>query len=238
LGNADLPFTVAFGLGAIAVCKWIETSSARWLISAGFALGVGAWLKLDGIYLGLVGLVVAGLAQLVFEPQARKTVLLHTACGIALLIALYAPWHAYRMAQHIAGETPGLAMLGITGATNLRIGSAVLIEEMIFSHNNSTWGLLGGGYNLLWPVCLGILAFNLRRVRHDTILAFLVATLLAAIVFYLAIYLVRPFYSMERYLMHIAPLAVLAAARATGAPWPAISSSSSAHSTNRPALAM
>jgi hypothetical protein len=51
--------------------------------------------------------------------------------------------------------------------------------------------------------------------RSDPVLWFLLLVIGGGIFFYFAIYIVRPFFSVERYLMHVAPLATLAAARAT-----------------------
>jgi cell division protein FtsW (lipid II flippase) len=83
-------------------------------------------------------------------------------------------------------------------------------------------------------VSLLALVAGWRAFRHDALLWFLVLTVVGGIVFYLLLYTMRPFYSIERYLMHIAPMAVLAAARA----WQLLQSEASTERTEQcPGLA-
>lgn len=216
LGNADLPFTVALFTAAIALTGWIRAGARRELVGAVIALAVAAWIKLDGIHLGVALLFCAGLGRALRCHQSHQTDIAQCAAGqvviaMTALIALYAPWPLLTHAAGIVGETPSLAMVAVSGLPNFVQGVRIILSELLVSHNNSTWSLLGSGYHLLWPICLIVLLIQSHRLSRDPLLFFLVASTLSVIVFYTLIYVLRPYFSVERYLMHAAPLAVLTA---------------------------
>ena len=218
LNNADLPLAVALLLGAVSLVQWIETAERRWLVGAVMALSGAAWLKLDGLYLGVLMLGIATAVQLLTYRQHRRSawVLLVSgvgACGVVILVLL--PWQLYTATLDLRSDSPGLEGLQREGWKVLWQGVAVISEELLLSHNNSAWGLLGGGFGVLWFVCAGAWMSGWRRFRGDGVLWFLILTVLGGISCYLAIYALRPFFSVERYLLHLAPIAVIAAARAT-----------------------
>jgi 4-amino-4-deoxy-L-arabinose transferase-like glycosyltransferase len=218
LGNADLPLAVAWLVGVVSLCRWIESSRRRWLLYGAVALAGGAWIKLDGLYFGVYAI---GAAALLKSWLARRFAegLGPGLAALAIVLALTLPWPIYAASLGIGSPELNLALWQAAGANPLREGALTIVEELIFSHNNSAWGLLGGGFGALWLISLGALALNWRRLRHDPLLALLVLTVLGGIVFYLIIYALRPYASVERYLLHLAPLAVVAAARSlcTGA---------------------
>lgn len=107
-----------------------------------------------------------------------------------------------------------MAMLAVTGLANLGRGLRVVGSELLLSHNNSTWSLLGSGFLLLWPVCMAIVLVRGQTARRNAPFLFLAAAMLTTVIFYVFIYVLRPYFSIERYVMHAAPLAVLAAIHA------------------------
>jgi hypothetical protein len=218
LGNADLPFTVALTVGAIALTRWIVTGDWRELMGALLALGAASWLKLDGIYLGLAFVLCAAVFRWLYlhflGAKLTYRVVRQTATAILILMAIYAPW---RWLIHNAGvetETPKMAMLAVTGLANLGRGLRVVVSELLLSHNNSTWSLLGSGFLILWPVCIVIVLVRGQTARRNAPFLFLVTAALTTMIFYVFIYVLRPYFSIERYVMHAAPLAVLAAIHA------------------------
>lgn len=216
LGNADLSLAVALLLGATALCQWIALGDWRWLLGAALALAGAAWLKIDGLYLGagmlLVAYLLGGWAQ---HGQARwQSLLLAAGWSFGIFLALAAVWQLYAGAIGLRMDTPGLELLQREGWGAVGRSLAVMGAELLFSYNNSAWGLLGGGYNALWLICLGAILANLKRLRRDPVLVFLVLALLGGLAFYVAIFVLRPLPSIERFIMHVAPIAVLAAARA------------------------
>jgi hypothetical protein len=222
LGNADLPFTVALTVAAVALTRWIAAGDRRELAGAVLSLGAASWLKLDGIYLGMAFITCAALARWLYHRSrgnlSARDLVGQTAFALLTLIALYAPWLWLTRNAGVAAETPATTMLAVTGLDNLERGLRVLISELLFSDNNSTWSLLGAEYLLLWPICVAIILAKGWQKRRNGPFLFLVAATLLTVAFYVLIYVVRPFFSIERYVMHAAPLALLAAIRAMEEP--------------------
>lgn len=217
LGNADLPLAVALLLGGIGLAQWLETSERAALVGASIVFGAAAWLKLDGLYLGagmlLAALLVRGISSW-RDPRQRRPLLGHGLLAGGLFAALVVPWVVYTQLLRL-NDIPALDTFQRDGWALLREGSVVLSAEVLFSYNNSSLGLLGGGYGVFWFVCLGALIVGWRRLQSDPVLWFLLLAVAGGFAFYLAVYTLRPYYSVERYLLHIAPLALLAAARAS-----------------------
>lgn len=145
----------------------------------------------------------------------RRQTLGHGSLALGAFVALLLPWHGYTQALDLRSDIPGTARLVQAGGQLLWEGIRVIGAELLLSYNNSALGLLGGGYGVLWLVCGGALLVGWRQIRPDAVLQFLLLVLLGGVLFYLGIYTLRPYYSIERYLLHLAPLAVVAAARAT-----------------------
>jgi hypothetical protein len=238
IGNADLAFTTALLAGVLALCRWIEQGTAQWLAAGTLALGSAAWLKLDGLYLGIGVLVAAALVRSVMLVQKQQqrpwSTVLAAAVAVAALVAVTLPWTFFVRSLDLVSASGTLHVQRALGFETFWRGVAITGEELLLSHNNATWGLLGSGYGALWLVSLLALVAGWRAFRHDALLWFLVLTVVGGIVFYLLLYTMRPFYSIERYLMHIAPMAVLAAARA----WQLLQSEASTERTEQcPGLA-
>lgn len=218
LSNADLPFTVALTVAACALTRWIVAGAQKELAGGVLSLGVAAWLKLDGIYLGLAFLACAALARGLHlhlcGNDSRRRLVGHSAIAMLALIVVYAPWMWLAAVADVAAEAPATAMLSVTGLSNLEQGLRVLFSELLLSYNNSTWSLLGAGYLLFWPMCAALIVVQGWKARRNAPFLFLVAATMVTLLFYTLIYVMRPFFSIDRYVMHAAPLALLAAIHA------------------------
>ncbi|MCG8351775.1 MAG: hypothetical protein MI924_28745 [Chloroflexales bacterium] len=217
LGAADLPLAVALLLGGVALVCWIESGERRWILGGAVALGAAAWIKLDGSYLGaglLSAAVLVHASACGPDRAQRRRVLRAGGLAFGLFAALVAPWLGSTRLLEL-NDVPDLATFAHDRWALLQEGARVIGAEVFFSYHNSSMGLLGGGYGIFWLICLGALGMGWRRLRHDAVLWFLLLAVAGGFLFYLAIYTVRPYYSVERYLLHLAPLALLAAARAS-----------------------
>lgn len=216
LANADLPLAVALLLGGVALVRWIEGGGRRWLMGGAIALGGAAWIKLDGTYLGAGLLGAALLVRLVAawrDPCLRRHVFTEGLLPGALFATLVLPSIAFTQILQLS-DIPGLETFQRDGGALLGEGLVVIGAELLFSSTNSSMGLLGGGYGVFWLICLGALLVGWRRLRSDYVLWFLLLVVAGGFAFYLGIYTLRPYYSVERYVLHLAPLALLLAARA------------------------
>jgi hypothetical protein len=216
LGNADLPFTTLLVAAAIALIRWLELRQNRWLLNATVLLSIATLTKLDGFYLSLLMLALAWLIRTLSHSTHSPHLSIHLPIlfSVVVVMALQWSWTSFTQWLGIKSESPSLAMLSVNGLSNFGRGLAETISEMLFSHNNSTWSLLGSGYGLLWVVGCGAAVLGWRTLRRDATLQFLLLGVIGIVVFYILIYALRPYFSIERYLMHAAPLLVLAAARA------------------------
>jgi len=214
--GADLPFTTLLIGAAIFLLSWLRSALARdWLLAVGLLISA-VWVKLDGIYLGLALLALAALWRMrmtglsIFARTHGGSTLL----GSLLLLSANGLWMVFASLLRLKGESLNLALLRVNGLVNLGRGCLEMITEMLLSHTNSTWSLLGADYGLLWPLGFGVVFAASRKAWRDPAWRFLVSSVLAIALFYVLIYALRPFFSMERYLLHAAPLLLMAAARA------------------------
>jgi len=218
INNADLPLATVLLLGGVGLIGWIETTQRSQLVLATLALAGAAWLKPDGIFLGLGVLCAALLVRLWVarsQHQPAFPLLRDGTLALMSLLALFAPWwlHAWSLQLNSDAIRNATALPDV--GTRLWDGIIVIIAEMAFSSSNSAQGLLGGSYGVLWFICLGTLVMNWQRLKSDPVAWFLLLVFAGGVFFYLAVYVVRPYYSIDRYLLHLAPFVVLAAARST-----------------------
>jgi hypothetical protein len=226
LGNADLALAVALLLGALFLTRWIESGARHLLVGAVIALGGGAWIKLDGTYVGGAMLVFATLARALStrqQPRQFRTTFLAALGALVAFVLIIAPWSLFTHRLELQADASLLQLLAHVRPATLWRAVAELVEELALSHSNAAWGLLGGGYGAFWIISAGAVVVNARKLRPavkpdgggsgDPVLWFLLLSIGGGIAFYLAIYTLRPFFSMERYLLHLAPLAVVAASR-------------------------
>jgi hypothetical protein len=117
---------------------------------------------------------------------------------------------------------PGPALLGLPALAIRRAGPGLgELAAAMLSANNSARGLLGGGYGPLWPICGAALALTWPRWRRDRPTILIVGGVAAGVAMGLAQIMIAPgsAASLDRYLLHVAPLAVIGAGMAT-APGP------------------
>lgn len=216
INNADLPLAVVLLLGGIVVIEWIDTGRRAPLVGAVIVLAGGAWLRPDGMFLGVGVLVAATTVRLSITARQQASivpVLRNGACALAGIVLLIVPWLLHTSYLGLNSEVRQLAGEQVSIGARLWAGMWVILAEMLFSYSNSAQGLLGGSYGVLWLIGFGTVIFNWRRVRSDPITWFLLFIVLGGLLFYLLVYVVRPYFSIDRYLLHLAPLLVLAAAR-------------------------
>lgn len=218
LGNADLPLATLWALSAVALVRWLDTGQPRWLWAGVLVLSGAAWLKIDGQGIGAGILLAAALVRTIaLHRQRRPLGPMLALGGAALLMFLLslAPWTVAARRLDLIDPAPGVSVLSARGMDVVWEALRVMGEELLLSHNNSAWGLLGGGFGALWLLSLGAVLVNWRAFRRDPgawLLSLIVAGGLAA---YVGIYTLRPFSSIDRYVLHVAPVMVLLAARAT-----------------------
>jgi hypothetical protein len=216
LGNADLALAAALLLGGWALARWIESGQRVWLFAGALGLAGAAWIKLDGLYLGAGMIVLAALGRAIARRRDRHAAIQSVLAGsIALggLLAAVIPWHFYAISLGLDNDIPSARVLQHQGAAIVRRAFAIIGQELLLSHGNSSYGLLESKYGVFWMVCFATVIANWRRMARDGIGLFLILSVVGGIGCYAAIYTLHPYYSIDRYLLHIAPLAVLAAAR-------------------------
>lgn len=218
LGNADLPLATLWALSAVALVRWLDTEQPRWLWAGVLILSGAAWLKVDGQGIG-AGIVLAAVLVRAVALRRQRRPLGPTLAlgGVALLVFFLSlvPWIAVTRRLDLIDPTPGVSVLSAQGVNVVWEALRVMGEELLLSHNNSAWGLMGGGFGALWLIALGAVLVGWRAFQRDPgvwLLALIVGGTLAA---YVGIYALRPFASIDRYVLHVAPVMVLLAARAT-----------------------
>lgn len=218
LANADLPVAVPLLLGSYTLSRWIEDTQPHWLVGSVLLLASAAWVKLDGTYLG-AGMLMAAVLVRVLLVRSRGgspwRMVGMGAMALAAFGALLLPWQGYIHLHQLGSSIPTPGTDPFPHRVLLWEGIRVIGAELLLSYNNSAQGLLGGGYGVLWLVSGGALVVNWQQVRRDALLGFLLLVLLGGFLFYLGSYMLQPYLSIDRYLLHLAPIAVIAAARAT-----------------------
>jgi hypothetical protein len=207
LVNADLPLGVALLAAAAALARWVHGGAWRMLLASALAVLVAASIKVDGLYLGVGMLCLAaalrgGIAGWLF--------------GVAAIVA------GLLVGGAIAQRDP-LPLLATLQGGFIPAGGAAAREigaEMLLGTHNSARGLHGGGYGALWLIAGAVLSFNLRRIAADRAAIFLALATLGGVGAYAGLLMLHSASatSIERYLLHVAPIAALAAAWCGSAP--------------------
>lgn len=218
LGNADLPLATLWTLGTLALVDWIDTGRSRWLWAGVLVLSGAAWLKVDGQGIG-VGIILAAVltraVALHRERQPLLPALVPRSAGLIVFVLSLVPWMIATRQLNLIDPRPATAGLAARGIDGLWEGLRVMGEELLLSHSNSAWAPLGGGFDVLWVICLGAVLLTWRRFGHDPAVWLLALVVLGGLIAYVGIYALRPFQSIDRYVLHLAPVMVLLAARTT-----------------------
>jgi hypothetical protein len=217
IGNADLPLACALAMAAVALSNYCLGGRSADFVAGMLAVVLAASIKSDGLYLGVVMLGLAsviaeigGVGQREQAPyrRQRRTLLLGAILigGVLALLTLL---------RDPRGPAEGLAAL--PDLLRLRANDTLseLLAATVFSANNSARGLLGGGFGLFWIVCGGAIVLRYAIILRDQACRFLLLSLIAGIALYGVQVLLHPpsASSLDRYLLHLMPLAILAAAR-------------------------
>lgn len=207
LGNADLALTAALLAMSLPLLDWIDGGSRRDLLLATLLGGSAAWLKLDGLFLALLLLAAAMAGRIRLAGVRPATAGVAAMVGV---IAVYLPWFWLTRHLDLAGESLGGSL------HYLGRGIGIVAEELLVSHNNSTWSPLGGRYDLVWPAILIGGVLGARAVWRDSGLFALALAVIGSLLLYILLYALRPYFSIERYLMHTMPLGVVMLAGLAG----------------------
>jgi hypothetical protein len=224
LGNADLPLAALWALAAVALVHWLDTGRPRWLWAGVLVLSGAAWVKVDGQGVGAGILLAAALVRAVALRRQGRPLGPALALGAAALLVFLLgliPWVVVTRRLGLIDPTPGGSVLAAHGAGAVGEALRVMGEELLLSHTNSAWGLLGGGFGALWLLSLGAVLIGWPAFRRDPAVWLLALIVLGGLAAYVGVYALRPFHSIDRYVLHLAPAMVLLAARATR-PAPAI----------------
>ncbi|HMO57768.1 MAG TPA: hypothetical protein PKC19_10445, partial [Roseiflexaceae bacterium] len=211
IGNADLPLGVALLAGAVGLQHWLHGGSRRRLIAGMLAILIAGGIKVDGLYLGGGMLLLAAALRLLMHPPPAAQPGRRTSIGaIILLLAIVAIPIAGSLTQRqLLPSLATLPQIWLWG------GPAALREiaaELLVGGHNSARGLHGGGFGILWLVAFGGILLGLRRMWHDCSARFLLLSIIGGLAAYTGLRLIHPASatSIERYLLHIAPTALLA----------------------------
>ncbi len=216
-GAADLPQAFCFLAAAVLMADWVERGRSEDSMLAALMFGVGALVKAEGLSMALGGALAFAVAWWVRGRGFSKRAAL---LGPAALLLPYLPWAALRAWWGV----PSLQLAGM----ELRPWPELLsrlraIDHALLAHfrNWQHW-------ELMWFfVALGLVAFATSAWRQRS-LALLWGLFFWQLAVYTGIYLFSPYditwhltTSLDRVLLHLAPLAVVAAASslaACGAP--------------------
>jgi hypothetical protein len=212
-GGADVQQAFCFLAAGVLLADWVERSRPEDALLAALVFGIGTLVKAEGVSMALGGALAFALAWSFRRQRINKrTALLAPAC----LLLPYLPWAALRASWGI----PSLQLTRMQLRTWPELCSRLdaicraLLESFRAWH---TW-------ELTWPfVALGLFAYLVSAWRHRA-LAPLWGLLFWQLAVYLAIYAFSPYditwhltTSLDRVLLHLAPLGVAAAASSLAA---------------------
>lgn len=204
LPHADLPLALALLAQAIALQRFVagETEHNLWLAAG--AASAAAWLRPDGVFLAAALWLLA-----MWLGRGRGG---WRAWSVPFLVfgLIFEVWRAYTQANGLLLAASGSFSLASV-PVNLCKGVRELAVTLLLNQRNSTWGLMGGGYGALWVLAGSAVLGGWRNIPKNRGIQFLGLALLLGMGMYVGVYALREFYSMERYLLHLAPLAVLLA---------------------------
>ncbi|MBI1912529.1 MAG: hypothetical protein HYS21_11085 [Deltaproteobacteria bacterium] len=206
-GYADLPLAIYFLGAASFFYLYMLEGRMPFLILATLFFAVGAWTKNEGLTFALLG-AVAMLAFIISEkkPLAKPLILI-----TAVLILFIAPWSIYKAHYHYTSEYAGNLSLQVLASNFSRLGT-------IFSSFLKYMFAAIGLYNFTWWLFFASLALNARSIFTKPMI-FVNFLLFAQIGIYIFVYMISPSdinwhiaTSIDRLLLHMAPLAMLVSA--------------------------
>ncbi|GAB4402460.1 MAG: hypothetical protein OHK0052_25740 [Anaerolineales bacterium] len=204
LSHADLLLAFALLVQGIALQRLIEGGARQNVWLAAGAASVAAWLRPDGVFLA----AALWLAAMWIGRERGGWRM----WGAPLLMfgLMFAVWRVYAQANGLLLAGSG-TFTAAGGFVRLGAGLRELAVTLLLNQRNSAWGFMGGGYGALWVLTGGAVLLGWRGISKNRGVQFLGLALFLGMGMYVGVYILREFYSMERYLLHFAPLAVLLA---------------------------
>lgn len=204
---ADLPLAYHLTAGVALLVRYLERGDRSTLLAAALMMGVAGWTKNEGMAIFAVAALWIG-AGTVMREDGRRKALSDTLTFAAAGGAVFLPWLGWRLSFGLTTDlvTAPSALAGLASAP----GRLVLIATALATEAThlSRW-------NLLWPLFLlaSLLALGRWRARSLHLYA---AAAWSGIGLYGLVYLLSardlPWLlstSLDRLLLHLAPLAVL-----------------------------
>lgn len=196
-GQADLPLAYFIFISTVYLVQYYKTQSKKKLFILCIFLGITNLIKVEGAFFTLV------VALTLFFIILKRKTYTHMVFLLLWILPL-ADWYLYKKLNDFAPLTH--RVIGFSFQRSLHITWGIVKELM----NIKTWNMLWIGYFYI----LLVLFKKIEKTIH-----FLHLMVLSQMLIYLVIYFVildyDPSSSIERLLLHIAPVAFLAVAYKT-----------------------
>ncbi|MBI5643049.1 MAG: hypothetical protein HY954_06210 [Deltaproteobacteria bacterium] len=209
VGYADLSLAVYFLAAAGFIFLHLLEGKGLYVFFASIFLGLGAWTKNEGLAFAAFGFLVMLLSLIGKRGGASKAVI---SAGVILLFIL--PWYFYKSHYGIGSEYTGNIWAAPGNVDRLGLIIPRMLRYMFLNI---------GLYNFTWWAYIASIAVNYRGFFKGRNL-FLNALILFQLAVYIFAYVITPSdvvwqmsTSLDRLILHLAPLAMLAAAVNFGA---------------------
>lgn len=211
VGYADLMLSICFLSAGVFLYLGMTGGGSSHLVLSAIFLGLGAWTKNEGLPLAAFGLLLIAVHSIAGRRDWKPLVI--SACVLALFIL---PWSAYKARLALESDLAGAMSLSvfIANAGRLKLVLATALDYMFFQT---------GLFTFTWWAFVASAVLNWRGFGSRPLL-FLYLLLFFQLSLYLFVYVVTPFdvlwhmrTSIDRLILHMAPLAMLIAAFNAGA---------------------
>ncbi|MBI2031152.1 MAG: glycosyltransferase family 39 protein [Candidatus Levybacteria bacterium] len=190
-GQADLPLGYYIFISTIFLIEYLKNSSAKFLLSLNIFLGITILVKPEGLFTAVAISVIA-----IFNIHMKK--IYHQLKFFIIWIIFFLDWEIYKKFNNLKYTYISAHPLEMTWGKTL----------------NAIWGTLKElvnikSWNLLWVSYFASLLMKVPRNETSKILNIIILSQLGAYIF-MYIFTARntPESSIERLLVHIAPLGV------------------------------
>ena len=187
---------------------------------------IASYIILSAVFFALLanirseGLVFLGVFLLIslwfmfadlVKSRHKRNAVLNFLYSWGLIIILLAPYILLKYGLGLpVWSVEWQQAMGGQGMLNIVDGLKVMAREVLFSSYDSTRAFLGSGYGPVWVVLIVLFGVNIKRVFSRANWVPFVFVLIGIVMVLLSISFITDFAgSVERYLLHIFPLAYL-----------------------------